>query len=171
MKYDEAVFKLSTLNPNGFDIRDYTTALATIIRCKSSDTPDSEDNSAVLYFSERKNPHVRMVSCENSLESIKNIDPIKYFSYDNVFSDCFGLVYKHWNGPGVTPEYDLPKEYYDFNSFREDILKKESADYFLSNKDMMLIPSYETPELYIWQVFVKEPYESFYVGRMLVGKS
>lgn len=171
MRLDEAFYRLVTLSTNGFDAKDYTDALKTIMDLTGYDKPIDDESCGSLFFSERMNPHIRMTSLEDFLKEYVNVIPVKYYPYSDLFYDCFGLVYKHWNGPDTSPEYELPLEYYDFDSLRSDVLKKESTDYFLTKKDMVLIPSYETDELFVWQVFIKEPYEKFYVGRMIVEKS
>ena len=170
MRQDEAMFRLATLSKTGFDIKDYVEAMRVLIKSYDDTMINPEEVSAILYFSERMNPHIRVIMCEDILNEYANVLGIVRYPYSNLFSDCFGLSYEHWNGPDITPVYDRPLEYYDFDSLIQDVLKKESNEYFLTTKDYFMLPAYETKENFVWQMYVKEPYEKYYVGRVTIPK-
>ena len=99
--------------------------------------------------------------------------------YSELFKDCYNLSYEHCNNPVVvslkkTEEYEKPKYYYDFNTMVEDVLEKESKDYFITKEDYLLVPIGETQTEQMWDFLVLDnPYDSYYhiVGKVTIPKS
>lgn len=179
MRIDEAVFYLSSPFVKNLDDKMTRDAYTAVLKKRWHFRGEPRSSIAEPYVSLYVNNGVLKVLSGVHAYDEHYFDSIASMPYSELFKECYNLKYEHWINPDCkvdkrSDEYETSNAYYDFETMIEEILEKESKEYFLTKVDYLMIPSCETQTAQMWQFLIQEgPYDSYYycIGRVTIPKT